>query len=137
MPLTRQNVTAASRVMLPAYVVLTGTIGLVYTLDPGHRLADVPALTVARMLMGGSMTGWGLLFLGVTAILLAAFLSHRRLLFVLGLYLCGATFAMWACLYGASTVTTPGTSLLSPVFPLFVCACCYASAKSLLRGERD
>lgn len=135
MPLTRTNVTAASRVMLPAYVVLTASVGAVYTFDPLRRLAGVPALAVPRMLM--PMTGWGLVFFGVAAVMFAAFLSKRRHLFIVGLYLCAATFLLWGIMYAASVATEPTTSVLAPAYPLFVVVCCYASAKSLLRGERD
>jgi len=136
MPLTKANVTAASRVMLPTYVVMTAVIGLVYLLDPLGRLERVHALTAQRMLMGGQMWPWGLVFLGLSVVMLAAFRQHRRTWFVFALYGCAVAFLMWAILYAVSIFLDPATSLLAPVYPLFVVRACRASAKSLLRGER-
>jgi len=136
MPLTKANVTAASRIMLPTYIVLTGVIGIVYTFDPLGRLDGVAALAAQRWIMGGQMWPWGLVFLGLSAVMLAAFRQKRREWFVFALYGCAVTFAMWSVLYAVSIFLDPVTSLLAPVYPLFVVRACRASAKSLLRGER-
>lgn len=136
MPLDRTHVTSASRVMLPTYVALTATLGLVYTFDPLHRLDGIHALAAQRMIMGGTMLPWGLLFLGISAVMGVAFVGHRRMPFVFGLYLCGAAFLAWAILYGVSVFVDTETSVLAPVYPLFVTVACYASSRSLLRGER-
>ena len=136
MPLTKATVTVASRIMLPTYVALTAVIGLVYLLDPCNRLDGIPALTAPRWVMGGQMWPWGLLFLGLSVVMLAAFNTHRREWFIFALYGCAATFLMWAIMYGISIFLDPTTSLLAPVYPLFVVRACRASAQSLLRGER-
>ena len=135
MPLTKATVTAASRIMLPTYVALTATLGVVYTFDPLDRLNSVHALTAQRWVMGGQMWPWGVLFLGLSAVMLAAFRTHRREWFVFALYGCAAAFVMWGLLYAASVVLDPETSLLAPVYPLFVARACRASAKSLLARE--
>ena len=136
MPLTKATVTAASRIMLPTYVALTAVIGLVYLLDPLDRLAGVHALAAQRWIMGGQMWPWGLVFLGLSCVMLAAFRQKRRQWFVFALYGCAVTFGMWAVLYAVSIFLDPSTSLLAPVYPLFVVRACRASAKSLMRGER-
>ena len=136
MPLDREHVTAASRIMLPTYVALTLALGLVYTFDPLHRLHGIPALAAQRAVMGGQMWPWGLLFLALSGLMLAAFLQRRRQWFVFALYGCAAAFLMWAVLYTVSIFLDPTTSLLAPAYPLFVVRACRASAKSLLRGER-
>lgn len=137
MPLTRATVTAASRVMLPAYVALTAVIGAVYTFDPTRRLNGVHALAVPRAVMGGTMTLWGVMFLSIASLMAVAFLTHRRALFVTGLYLCAATFLFWAGMYTVSVFVDQETSILAPVYPLFVVVACHASATSLLRGEHS
>lgn len=133
MPLIWGNVTVASRIMLPTYVALTAVIGGVYLLDPGDRLNSVHALSAQRILM--PMQVWGLMFLVVCAVMVSALLTHRRFWFVFALYLCGATFLMWSALYAWSVFLDPQTSVLAPVYPVFVVVACRASAKSLLRGE--
>lgn len=135
MPLTRSTVTAASRIMLPAYVVLTAVYGLIYTIDPGGRMGSVHALVFQRKLMGGDMLPWGLVFLGLASLMLLAFSRRNRLMFAFGLCCCAVTWFLWGCMYIASVVIDTETSPLAPVLPWFVCACCIASTVSLLKGE--
>lgn len=135
MPLTRKTVTAASRIMLPAYVILSAVFGLVYVFDPFGRLDGVHALAFQRRLTGGSMVVWGLIFLGLAVLMLVAFTRHSRLLFAFALCCCAFTWFLWGCAYTASVVIDPQTSILAPVLPWFVTACCTASSVSLLKRE--
>jgi hypothetical protein len=135
MPLTRETITVASRVMLPAYTILSAAFGLVYTFDPLDRLGRVHALAAQRAVMGGSMLPWGLVFLALTALMVAAIVAKNRLLFAFGLCCCAMTWGMWSVLYAVSAVIDPQTSVLAPAFPAFVVACCVASTMSLLKRE--
>lgn len=135
MPLTRSTVTVASRVMLPTYVVLATLIGGYYVVDPGHRLGAVHALTFARWLTGGNMAIWGWIFLGLAALMCAAFATRNRLAFAFGLCCCAVTMLLWSAMYAASAIVDPETSLLAPVWPLFVAVACVASVASLLHRE--
>lgn len=133
MPLTWGNITAASRIMLPAYIGLTLVIGIVYLTNPLGRLGSVHALAAPRLLM--PMPLWGVGFLAIAAIMVAAIAKHERVRFVFALYLCAATFFLWGCMYAWSIFLDERVSVLAPVYPWFVVICCCASAKSLLRGE--
>lgn len=135
MPLTRDQITVASRVMLPAYIMLATAYGLVYILDPLHRLKGSHALAFPRAVMGGTMVPWGLLFLGL-ALFLALMLGTRsRRGYVFGLCVFAAAWLVWAVMYGISMWTDPQTSLLAPVGPLFYATASLASALSLLARE--
>lgn len=135
MPLTRSTVTVASRIMLPAYVVLSAAFGLVYTFDPLHRLHSVHALAFQRQVGGDSMLLWGLIFLGLAAAMVVAFSRHNRMLFAFALCCCAVTWFLWGCMYAVSAVIDPQTSLLAPVLSWFVTTCCVASTASLLKRE--
>lgn len=135
MPLTRQTVTAASRIMLPAYAVLSGAFGLVYTFDPLGRLDGVHALAAQRAVMNGTMTPWGLLFVGLALLMLLAFRIRNRMMFAFALCCCAVTWFLWGVLYTVSIFIDPETSLLAPGLPLFVVTACIASTVSLLKGE--
>lgn len=135
MTLRREKVTVASRIMLPTYVALTAAFGLIYLINPLGRLDNSPALTYPRMMMGGSMAPWGALFLAIAVTMAAAMLSHWQYGFLLALCCCAAVFLMWAGMYCASIKVDPNASLTSPIYPLFVVRCCYATTRSLLKGE--
>jgi hypothetical protein len=135
-PLTRRTITAASRIMLPAYVALTAAFGIVYLTDPFGRLHDVPALAFPREVMQGSMTPWGIVFLGIAAVMSAAFITRSRIWFCFGLSLCAVTFVLWGGMYAVSIGIDSRASVTAPFYPLFVATACVASMTSLLRGER-
>lgn len=133
--LTRDSVTVASRVMLPAYVVLAAVYGMVYIFDPLGRLKDSHALAFPRAVMGGTMVPWGFLFLGVAVFLAAMLRTQSRRGYVFGLCVFAAAWAAWAVMYGISIFTDPQTSVLAPVGPLFYFTAAIASALSLLTRE--
>lgn len=135
MPLNRSNVTIASRVMLPAYIVLATAYGFVYVADPFGRLAGAHSLDFPRKVMGGSMVAWGLLFLGLALFLSLMLFKQARRGYVLGLCICAAAWLAWAFLYAVSIWTDPRASILAPVGPLFYCTASIASALSLLARE--
>jgi hypothetical protein len=134
MPLNRDTVTRASRIMLPAYVAFFAGIGLNYIATPDTRLRASPALGYAATLM--PLPAWGGLFLAAAALMAVALIAQRRTLYRYALLLCGISMTVWtvamavAALYSA---TTPGAWL----WPGFVVAACAASYRSLSTGEAD
>lgn len=132
MPLTRATVTAASRVMLPSYPVLFTALGMNYLADSG-RLARSPGLAwIDAHLM--PLPGWGLVFLIAATLMVAALLTHHRLVYRLALWMCLlSTAAFAAAMAGAVAFGT--ASYTAPVWPAFVACCCWASERSLLTRE--
>ena len=132
MALTRDSVTVASRIMLPAYVVLFAGLGLNYTLTPEPRLRLTPSLDYAARLM--PLSAWGWLFLIVAALMVAALLSHRRGLYRYALLLCALAMAVWAVSAALAALESSATPL-GWLWPGFVVACCLASYRSLTVRE--
>jgi hypothetical protein len=133
MRLTRATVTAASRIMLPAYVVLNILVGVFYTLAPTDRLNRIDSLAFQRAVMPMHM--WGLVFVALAVVMAGALLSHRRELMTFALFTCAVTWACWSAMYAASLHVNAGASPISPVLAGFVATACVASAVSLLHGE--
>ena len=133
MPLTRTTVTAASRTMLPAYVVLSALVGVVYIVDPGNRLGRAPSITFQRDVM--PLEVWGAVMVGLAALMVAAMLSQRRLLFAYALSCCALTWLIWGAAIARAIFLTDNTSYLAPVLPWFVTVACWASIRSLLAQE--
>lgn len=132
MTLTRATVTRASRIMLPAYVVLFTLLGLNYTLTNKDRLLYSPGLAYAEQVI--SLRAWGLLFLTVAVLMAAALLSHRRTLYRFGLWLCIVSMTTWASILAAAAMLADA-SPSAWVWPGFVAVACYASHQSLLARE--
>ena len=134
--LTRENVTTASRIMLPAYALHMWGFGLIYLLDPGGRLERSPGLTAARFI-GLPFHVWGLMILMVAIVLTIALLGHYRQIAIWGLY-CFATICLWwAAIYGCSAYLNPDTSLAGSIWPGTLVAACHATARSLSQGDRS
>lgn len=131
--LTSANVTAASRIMLPTYVVLATYLGLLYIVDPQGRVQRAPGLSLAREMM--PMPAWGACFLTIAALMTFALLSRRRRFFMYALYLYAVAAVLWAGIYLGATQLSPDASYGAPAWPLFVAVACHASARSLARGE--
>lgn len=132
MPLTRANVTAASRITLPFYVVFYGVTGLNYLLTPRDRLLETPALSYADRVM--PLPAWGGLFLIAALLMAAALVTGHRGLFRYALLLCGLSMTVWTVLtiaaaFGSST--SPGAW----VYPALAVVGCIASYRSLTAGE--
>lgn len=131
--LTRDAITIASRIMLPAYVALSLAYGLVYVADPAHRLDGVSALTFQRSLM--PMWCWGCVHLALAALMGVALYLRSRMVFAFALACCAMTWLLWGAMYAVSVLQTSDTSVLAPLPSLFVTTACIASMTSLLRGE--
>ena len=132
MTLNRQTVTKASRVTLPAYVLVNIGYGLALATEPTSHLLDVPAYRTLHALFDVHV--WGYLFIVAGAVQAAALLVHHRPVYVntlgIGLILGGAlTLALFT---GAARGTNPWTA---PWFPLFYTLGCWASLRSLVANE--
>lgn len=132
MPLTRETVTAASRVMLPTYVVLFIVIGANYLTTPEPRLLASPALAYASAWM--PLNAWGWTFLTVAALMLIALLSGRRGLFRYALLVAMIAMIVWAGVFILAAFRG-GASPSAWIWPAFVAAACLASYRSLSHRE--
>jgi hypothetical protein len=128
MKLTRSNVTIASRVMLPTYLVVAFWIGPVYVLDPGSRLQGSPAFPILPRPL------WGAGFVLAAAVLLAAMLVHKRRLAALSLSPMCLWFGLWMLALGKAAIFD-GSSYSAPALPFLAMMACWASMLSLLAGE--
>lgn len=134
MPLTRANVTAASRIMLPTYVAFFGIVGFTYAFSPpSATLGTSTALRFADHLM--PLAAWGCLFLTCSAIMAVALTLHRRTLYRWALRMCAVSMTVWALVILVAAIqgdASPGAWAWSAL----VAAACVASDRSLALGER-
>jgi hypothetical protein len=134
MPLDRNNITIASRIMLPSYVVFFATIGINFIVAGKPRLVSSPMIRYANNLM--TIRAWGAFFLTCAVIMLAALLVHNRYLYRYGLMVCIMSMMIWTSVAFAGIFTEP-VSYAASAWPAFVAVACWASNKSLEKGERD
>lgn len=132
MPLTRDNVTAASRIMLPTYIAFFAIIGYGYTFGPRNTLAATPALAFADRLM--PLQAWGTVFLTCSLLMAAALTLHRRTLYRWALRMCGISMAVWAIVILSATLHGDA-SAVAWAWAAFVTAACFASDRSLATRE--
>lgn len=130
--LARSTVTVASRIMLPTYVLLFGVLGANYALTPSARLNDSPALDFASVVL--PLPVWGCMFLAASAAMATALLTHRRLLFRIALWVGLVCLALWAVVFLAAAIFS-NASPTACAWPAFAAVACYASDRSLLKGE--
>lgn len=136
MQLTRATVTAAARIMLPAYVLLNAWLGYQYLIDPTGRVARSHGLAYPRQLMGGTMEPWGFVFLGLAALMLLALVIHNETTFALALGMGVIVFGLWAWCSLRSMSLDPTVSPTGPAVWLFIATACFASLVSLVKRER-
>lgn len=132
MPLTRENVTVASRVMLPAYALFFGTVGLSLLLTPQERLRQTPAFKYADRVI--DLDVWGLCFLALAGGLFLALALHHR-----NLYrgMLGAAI-VWMLAYATMTAVAAfngQTTYAAWAWPTFVAVACWASLVSITSRE--
>lgn len=123
--LARGSVTVASLIMVPAYVVLTAAIGAAYLASP----VDCPNM------MHGQPRAWGWLFLGLAAVMAAAFATRWRLAFCFALCCCAVTMILWAAMWRFAPNADREAATFVPILAIFVAVACVASVASLLKGE--
>ena len=131
MPLTRDNITAASRVMLPTYVVFFAVLGANYLIADGTATAT-PALAFTNALM--PLPVWGAVFLACSTLMAVALIVHKRLLYRFALRMCGLSMAVWACIIAWASFSGDATPFAA-AWAGFVAAACYASDRSLAAKE--
>lgn len=136
MPLTRATVTAASRIMLPAYVLLTAWFGFQYLFDPTGRINRSHGLVYPRQVMGGTMAPWGLVFLGLAALMLLAIALRNDTTFALALGMGVVVFLIWFWCSVKSMSLDPTVAPTAPAVWLFIATACFASLVSLVKRER-
>ena len=134
-PLRRDQVTTASLIMLPTYMLLSAVFGIVYVFDPLGRVDTVHALAAQRAIM--PIEGWGVLFLCLALVMGVALAAQSRQMFALALAVSAVAWLAWGCLYAGSVFVDPQAPVLSPVPAWFVSTACVASMISLVRGEGE
>lgn len=133
MPLTREHVTAASRIMLPTYPVFLLVVGLNLTFTSDARLLASPGLSYAARSF--DLTFWGIGFLTVALVLAAALLVHRRHWYQVGLGVAISWLLIWTGVLALAALNG-GASPTAWVWPAFIARACWASLVSLEVGER-
>lgn len=133
MPLTRTNVTAASRVMLPTYAVFFGIVGLGLVATPESRLHRTPAFAYADRWVDLTLWGAGYLVIAVALVVALALRSRRGYRSALSagfVWMIGwAVLTLLAALQGDASYS-------AWIWPAFVAVACWASLVSLAAGER-
>lgn len=132
-PLTWESLTEPSKVMIPVYVGAQLWLGTAYVFDDGPRKSA--ALALARMIM--DMTWWGFLYWGGAAALVAAFLTHRRSLFALVLYMVMVAALGWSAICGGAMWVSPDAPASAPVYPLVFAAACFSTARAVLSRKQQ
>jgi hypothetical protein len=131
--LTRDNVTAASRRMLPTYPAFFAVIGFGLALTPTARLVQTPTFDYANRLI--PINWWGYGFLTLAVVFTACLLTHNRRAYELALG-CGIA---WMTMWAVGTVASAFYDLASFTawaWPAFVARACWASLISLEVGEK-
>lgn len=133
MPLTRTNITAASRVMLPTYALFFGAVGLSLVATPQARLHRTPAFEYADRWVDLTLWGTGYLAVAVALVLALALRNRRgyRTALAAGfVWMIGwAILTLLAAFNGAATYS-------AWIWPAFIAVACWASLVSLAAGER-
>lgn len=132
MPLTKTNVTAASRRMLPTYPIFFATIGLGLLLTSHDRLIQTPTFHYADTFV--SIRYWGAGFLALSLAFLAALALRRRRGYQIALTVAIVWMSLWAAVTAASTLTSP-SSFTAWAWPAFIARACWASLVSLETRE--
>lgn len=133
MPLDRRNVTSASRVMLPTYIVINVAFAGAFLTDPQGRLELAPSLDFARGWM--PIDHWGALWLLLAGLMLVALAIQHRTTFIAALGVNTGAWFSWGLLTEAAVLSQPNVSLLAGVLPWFVAVASFASMLSLLARE--
>lgn len=131
MPLTRANVTRASRIMLPAHAIVSAGIGAAWFIQDDVR-TRIPALYSLRDIWPIQATGMLLLSIGI--LVAVAILAQRRELAAVMLLAGALAYTFLAVVIAVSVASHPG-SYSAPLWPLYIAAAHLASALSLASDE--
>lgn len=130
--LSWDNVTVASKIMLPAYVGMFTVIAMNFLFINPVTLKKSPGLSYADGVL--NIQGWGILFAGVVIMMVISLVRRHRDLFRYALIVAGICMTLWAgVMLGAAVFGDASYSAWA--WPLFVAAACVASNRSLLKGE--
>lgn len=133
-PLTWDEISTPSKIMLPSYLGLFMVMGFDLTflslsdlfISPGVRyLAEFPA----------SVRGWGVLFLIAGVVMVIAIGLRHRTLMRYALWWGAICLFVWALIFLKASIddrVAPGT--WAPW--LVLAAACFASERSLLKGDK-
>lgn len=132
MPLTRANVTAASRVMLPLYPALYLAVGVAFLTQAATRTSG-PAFDVAKMVI--PIPAWGLLFAGVAVVEIVALVAHNRRAYQFALIPGAGLAGFWAVVITSSATQSLFVSYTSGMWVAGMAVAQAASARSLARHE--
>lgn len=130
--LTWDNVTVASRIMLPIYVGFFTVISMNFAFANLNVLIKSPGLSYANDVMG--LRAWALIFAAVVVFMVIALVGRNRDLFRYALILGALCMGLWAATMIAA-ILFGHASPSAFAWPLFVGAACVASNRSLLKGE--
>ena len=132
MPLDRNHVTIASRVMLPAYPFLASVLGAGFLFTPDSVLLATPIYRSMERLM--PLNFWGVGLLVIAAAQVASLLINRRSTYQFALGL----MAVWMAAWSVVSVGAYFHGEASPVawaWPAFAMCACWASMLSLAARE--
>lgn len=132
--LTRETVTAASRVMLPTYVIFFGWVGAAYVFTDHTALLVTPALRYADAVL--DLRVWGVLALLIAALTLAGIIAEDRHVTAYALLLGLVCCLVWTGLFICAAVFGGG-SPSGGAWPFLGAAACFASYRSVVRRERS
>lgn len=132
MPLDRENMTAASRIMLPAYVIFFAWVGVTYLLAPRDRLNDSPTLRYTDTVI--DLRALGSLLLLSAALMLVALITHRRDASRYALTLAGICHAVIFVVFLFASIET-NASPAAAAWPFLGLAACRASYRSVTINE--
>lgn len=113
MELRLDSITASSKVMLVAYPLFSAAIGLSYLLGDPHRTSSASFAAVRDVM---PMSSWGWVFIGLTALKVAAWITRRRKVMVLALCIGLGVYSCWAFGFVASWMVdeaAPGPPMAS------------------------
>lgn len=133
MQLTRDQVTTASRTMLPAYPIFAAGIGINFTIKGAELVQAGVFYEVANTI--APLRVWGVLFLIVAAVHVAALAMRRRWAYQVGLALMVGLLLVWAVVGLVAAIRETG-SYTAALWPGFVACACIASFRSLNVGEK-
>lgn len=133
MQLDRANMTRASRIMLPVYVVVFFWLGLNFTLTDKSRLAASPTLRYADNYVV-NLRALGILLLFAALLLLIALLTKRRDAARYTLMVAGICFTILFFIFLTATFKAEA-SPSAAAWPFLGVAGCAASYRSITAYE--
>lgn len=130
--MTRNTVTAASRIMLPSYVIAFCWFGAGWMFGDRTTILENPALRFADHWL--PIHWWGALLVTCGLLIFAAMLSHRRTLCRLALWIAAIAMGVFVVVFATASLNGHATPGAASLFYL-AAAACVATERSLLKGE--